>query len=61
VVAPALEYLSEEPFDAATGAGNGGVEEDESRLLCVNSRGGYGGPPECGGKCDDPYPKDPSV
>jgi hypothetical protein len=33
VVAPALEYLSQEPFNATAGAGNGRIEEDESRLL----------------------------
>ena len=41
VVPPALEYLGQEPLDATTGAGNRRVEEDQSRLLRLYSRGGY--------------------
>jgi hypothetical protein len=33
VVAPALEYLGEEPFDAAARARDRRVEEDQSGLL----------------------------
>jgi hypothetical protein len=71
VVAPALEYLGEEPLDATTGAGDRRIEEDQARLLLDGAgRGVYDAPPVAGDwiggadaprRLDIPYPRDRSV
>ena len=42
VVAPALEHLGQEPLDTPARAGDGRVEEDESRLVAGRREGSDG-------------------